>query len=68
MLFTTPFALAGDRWAPELWLVVAQAGGLLAFAYTFRLAKRLGFRFVAVSSDVGMLAAGSSALWKALAD
>ena len=41
VLFTTPFALAGDRWAPELWLVVAQAGGLLAFAFTFRLARRL---------------------------
>ena len=27
VLFTTPFALMGDTWAPELWLVVAQAGG-----------------------------------------
>jgi len=41
VLFTTPFALAGDEWAPELWLVVAQAGGLLAFAFTYRLAARL---------------------------
>lgn len=41
VLFTTPFALAGDTWAPELWLVVAQAGGLLAFAFTYRLAARL---------------------------
>ena len=31
----------GRRWAPELWLVVAQAGGLLAFAFTYRLAARL---------------------------
>ncbi len=41
VLFTTPFALAGETAAPELWLVVAQAGGLLAFAYTYRLAARL---------------------------
>ena len=41
VLFTTPFALAGDEAAPELWLVVAQAGGLLAFAFTYRLAARL---------------------------
>lgn len=41
VLFTTPFALAGDAAAPELWLVVAQAGGLLAFAFTYRLAARL---------------------------
>src|SRR4029079_18078197 len=41
LLCTPPFALAGDKWAPELWLVVAQAGGLLAFAYTYRLAARL---------------------------
>ena len=41
VLFTTPFALAGDAAAPDLWLVVAQAGGLLAFAFTYRLAARL---------------------------
>ena len=39
VLFTTPFSLAGDRWAPELWLVVAQAGGLLAFVFAYRLAR-----------------------------
>ena len=39
VLFTTPFALAGDAWAPELWLVVAQAGGLLAFVFAYRLAR-----------------------------
>jgi hypothetical protein len=41
VLFTTPFALAGDQRAPELWLIIAQAGGLLAFAFTYRLAARL---------------------------
>jgi hypothetical protein len=41
VLFTAPFSLAGDKAAPELWLVIAQAGGLLAFAFTYRLAARL---------------------------
>jgi hypothetical protein len=41
VLFTTPFALAGDDAAPVLWLIVAQFGGLLAFAFTYRLAARL---------------------------
>jgi hypothetical protein len=41
VFFTTPFSLAGDRAAPELWLLVAQTGGLLAFAFTYRLAARL---------------------------
>jgi hypothetical protein len=41
VLFTVPFALTGDDWAPELWLVVAQGGGLLALAFTYRLAARL---------------------------
>jgi hypothetical protein len=40
VLFTTLFAPFGDA-APELWLVVARAGGLLALALTFRLARRL---------------------------
>ena len=52
VLFTTPFALTGDTWAPELWLVVAQAGGLLAFAFTYRLAARLA------GPVAGLIAAG----------
>src|SRR3954447_16665639 len=52
VLFTTPFALAGDKAAPDLWLVVAQAGGLLAFAFTYRLAARLAGR------PAGVIAAG----------
>ena len=39
MLFTTPFSLFGDDGAPLLWLVVARAGGILAFAMAFRLAR-----------------------------
>jgi hypothetical protein len=41
VLFTTPFALLGDDAAPALWLVVARAGGLLAFAMAYRLGARL---------------------------
>jgi hypothetical protein len=41
VLFTTPFALLGDDVAPALWLVIARAGGLLAFVMAFRLGRRL---------------------------
>ena len=41
VLFTTPFALFGDDAAPALWLVIARAGGLLAFAMAYRLGARL---------------------------
>ena len=56
VLFTTPFALAGDDAAPELWLVVAQVGGLLAFAFTYRLAARLA------GWPAGLIAAGGLVL------
>ena len=55
VLLTTPLALAGDEWAPELWLVIAQAGGLLAFAYTFRLARRLAGPIAGVIAVLGLL-------------
>src|SRR4051794_41861789 len=42
VLFTTPFALFGDDAAPALWLVVARAGGVLAFAMAYRLRRRPG--------------------------
>jgi hypothetical protein len=57
VLFTTPFSLVGDEWAPELWLVVAQAGGLLAFAFTYRLAARLAGRSAGVIAVLGLLLA-----------
>jgi hypothetical protein len=41
VLFTTPFALAGDA-APQLWLLVARAGLLLALAGAFAAGRRLG--------------------------
>jgi hypothetical protein len=41
VLFTTPFSLFGADAAPYLWLWIARAGGLLALAMAFRLARRL---------------------------
>ncbi len=41
LLFTIPFSFAGDKGAPLLWLLIARAGGILAFAMAFRLAQRL---------------------------
>lgn len=41
VLFTTPFSLVGADAAPYLWLWIARAGGLLALAMAFRLARRL---------------------------
>ena len=57
VLFTTPFALAGDSAAPELWLIVAQAGGLLAFAFTYRLAARLAGWPAGVIAAAGLVLA-----------
>jgi hypothetical protein len=51
-LFTTPFALFGGA-APQLWVVVARAGGLLAFAMAYRLAARLA------GPVAGVIAAGT---------
>jgi Glycosyltransferase family 87 len=42
ILFTAPFSLLGDGPAPELWVLVARAGGLLAIAMAYRLGHRLG--------------------------
>ncbi|HEX6023329.1 MAG TPA: hypothetical protein VFZ00_15135, partial [Solirubrobacter sp.] len=41
VLFTIPFSLAGDDGAPLLWIVVARAGGILAYFMAYRLGKRL---------------------------
>lgn len=57
VLFTTPFALAGDAAAPELWLVIAQAGGLLAFAFTYRLAARLAGWPAGIVAALGLVLA-----------
>ncbi|MBA3306410.1 MAG: hypothetical protein H0U25_10870, partial [Thermoleophilaceae bacterium] len=41
-IFTMVFSLTGDAAAPQLWLVVARAGGLLGLVFAFRVARRLG--------------------------
>jgi hypothetical protein len=41
VFFTTPFSVLGDSGAPLAWLVIARAGGILAFAMSYRLAARL---------------------------
>jgi len=56
VMFTTPFALLGDDAAPGLWLVVARAGGLLAFVMSYRLGARLA------GPVAGIVAAGSLVL------
>jgi hypothetical protein len=53
VMFTAPFSLAGDEVAPQLWLVVARAGGVLAFVMAFRLGARLA------GPVAGVLAAGA---------
>lgn len=54
VMFTTVFALFGER-APDLWLVVARSGGLLALAMAYRLATRLAGRFAGVMAAAGVL-------------
>ena len=57
ILFTTPFALFGDDAAPNLWLVIARAGGLLAIAMAYRLGSRLGGRAAGVIAGAALLLA-----------
>ena len=56
-LFTTVFALFGDDAAPDLWLVVARAGGFLAIAMAYRLGSRLGGRPAGVIAAVALFLA-----------
>jgi len=55
VLFTTLFALAGDDAAPQLWLLVARAGGLLAFAMAYRLGARLAGPVAGVIAAVALV-------------
>jgi hypothetical protein len=57
VLFTTPFALFGDDAAPALWLVVARAGGVLAFAMAYRLGARLAGQWAGAIAAVSLLLA-----------
>ena len=55
VLFTTPFALAGDDGAPALWLLIARASGLLAFAMAYRLGARLAGPWAGVIAAVALV-------------
>jgi hypothetical protein len=57
VMFTTPFSLFGDDAAPSLWLVVARAGGLLAFAMAYRLGARLAGPWAGVIAAVALVLA-----------
>jgi hypothetical protein len=54
VLFTTPFALAGDA-SPGLWLLVARAGLLLALGGAFALGRRLGGILAGVVATLALL-------------
>ena len=73
VIFTTVFSLFGKA-QPDLWLVVARAGALMAFAMTFKIAWRLTRQLIPPAADAsrgsrivaalpallaGVLAAGS---------
>ena len=58
VLFTLVFSLFGDA-APELWLWVARAGGLLALVAAFRLAARLAGPWAGALAAIALLLAGS---------
>jgi len=55
VLFTTPFALAGDDGAPALWLVIGRAGGLLAFVMAYRLGARLAGPWAGLIAAVALV-------------
>ncbi len=55
VFFTTAFAPLGN-FAPELWVLVARAGALLAMVFAYRLGRRLGGGVVAGAAAVGALA------------
>jgi hypothetical protein len=56
-LFTTPFALLCDDVAPSLWLVVARAGGLLAFVMAYRLGARLAGAWAGAIAAIALVLA-----------
>lgn len=53
VLFTSVFGLFGDA-APDLWMVVARTGGLLALAAAFRLSQRVAGSFAGLIAVVGL--------------
>src|SRR5439155_7232133 len=62
VLFTTPFSVFGHI-APELWLLVARAGGLLAVLFAYRIAARLAGPALGVVAGVVAAVSMASADW-----
>jgi len=56
VVLTTVFSLAGDA-APDLWMLVARAGGLLALVMAYRLGARLGGRAAGAFAALALLLA-----------
>ena len=56
VVLTTVFSLAGDA-APDLWMLVARAGGLLALVMAYRLGTRLAGRTAGAVAAVALLLA-----------
>ena len=59
VLFTVPFAALGNEVAPDLWLLVSRAGGLLAIAMAYRLGARLAGRGAGVVAAVALAVSDS---------
>ena len=55
-----PFSFAGDDGAPLLWIVVARAGGILAYAMAYRLAARLAGPIAGVIAACSLFLADES--------
>src|SRR5436190_8911047 len=62
VLFTTPFSVFGHI-APELWLLVARAGGLLAVLFAYRIAARLAGPPLAIVAGAVAAVSMASADW-----
>lgn len=54
VLFTSVFGIFGDA-APNLWLIVARTGGLLALAGAYRLGQRVAGPAAGIIAAVGLL-------------
>jgi hypothetical protein len=57
VLLTAPLSVFGDI-APELWLVVSRAGGLLAVLFAYRIAARLAVPVAGVVAGLCLAGAG----------
>jgi hypothetical protein len=56
VLFTTVFSKFGEA-APDLWLLMARAGGLLAILFAYRIGTRMAGRVAGVVAAFGLITA-----------